>query len=171
MNTSKPNKHLLETIISARTSVGEGLNEDELTRLLRQTALLAEAGFAFVSFSGGVVTLSVPQQDLANWYPEKGWIVPEKERVARAVAEKYDLLVGEPPDETSGFLFPGSGARNVHHHLELRNRWETVIVAHPTYLKVRVFSATRENRATGDAKKPLLLGPDLLHDLSALYEA
>jgi hypothetical protein len=168
---SKPNRHLLDTIGAIRASVGEGLNDDELTRLLLQSVLLTEAGFAFLSLSAGFVTLSVPEQDLANWYPKKGWITSEKEGIAKAIAVKYELLLGEPPDETSSFLFPGSESPNVHHHLELRNHWETIVVAHPHYLKIRLFGATSGSRYVADAKAPLPLSPDLLQDLSALYQS
>lgn len=167
---SKPSTHLLDAIRATRESVGDGLNDDELTRLLRQTALPTEAGFAFLSFCSGIVTLSVPHQDLANWYPEQGWVVPEKEKIARAIAGKYGLLLGEPPDEPSSCRFPCSDAANTHHHLELRNRWDAIIVAHPNYLKVRMFGASPESRYVWDAKTPVLLGPDLLQDLSALYQ-
>jgi hypothetical protein len=76
--STKNNSHLLETILAIRSSVGEGLSDDELTLLLR-TTLLTEAGFSFLSFSRGLVTLTVPEQ---------GWIAPEKEMTARAIAEK-----------------------------------------------------------------------------------
>jgi hypothetical protein len=168
---SKPNRHLLDTIGAIRASVGEGLNDDEFTRLLLKRALLTEAGFVFLSLSEGFVTLSVPEQDLASWYPEKGWITAEKERIAGAIAQKYELLLGEPPDETSSFLFPGSDSPNVHHHLELRNRRETIVIAHPHYLKIRLFSATSTGQSVSDARRPVLLGPDLLQDLSVLYQA
>jgi hypothetical protein len=168
---SRPNRHLLDTIGAIRASVGEGLNDYELTRLLLKSVLLTEAGFAFLSLSEGFVTLSVPEQDLASWYPEKGWITAEKERIAGAIAERYELLLGEPPDETSTFLFPGSDSPNVHHHLELRNRWETIVIAHPHYLKIRLFGATSTSRSVSDAKRPVLLGPELLQDLSVLYQA
>jgi hypothetical protein len=162
---------LLDTIKAIRATVGDGLNDDELTHLLRQTTLLTEAGFGFLSISGGVVTLSVPHQDLSSWHPEKGWIVPEKERIASAIAEKYGLSLNEPPDVPSNFRFPCSDAANAHHHLELSNRWEAIVVAHPHYLKVRLFGATPDSRYVQDAKEPLPLGPDLLQDLSALYQA
>ena len=167
---SKPSTHLLDAIRATRESVGDGLNDDELTRLLRQTTLPTEEGFAFLSFCSGIVTLSVPHQDLANWYPEQGWIAPEKERNARAIAEKYGLLLGEPPDEPSSFRCPSSAPANIHHHLELRNRWDAIIVVHPNYLKVRMFGVSPESRYVWDAKQPLLLGPDVLQDLSALYQ-
>lgn len=167
---SERSTHLLDAIRATRESVGDGLNDDELTRLLRQTALPTEAGFSFLSFCSGIVTLSVPHQDLANWHPEKGWIVAEKERLAGAIAEKYGLSLSEPPDESSSFLFPRSEAENIHHHMELRNRWDAIIVAHPNYLKVRMFGASPESRYVWDARTPVLLGPDLLQDLSALYQ-
>lgn len=169
--TAKPTTHLLDSIRAVRASIGEGLNDDELTRFLRQTGLPAEAGFAFLSISQEFVTMTVPQQNLANWYPEKGWIVAEKERIARAIAEKYELSLCESPDETSSFRFPSSDSSTVHHHLELTNRWETIIIAHPCYLKVRLFGTTSASRFLSDAKVPLLLGPELLQDLSALYQS
>lgn len=168
---SKPGTNLLDTIRAIRASIGDGLNDEELTHLLRQATLLTEAGFGFLSISGGVVTLSVPHQDLASWHPEKGWIVPEKERIARAIAEKHGLSLSEPPDELPSFRFPSSDAAGAHHHLELSNRWEAIIVAHPNYLKVRLFGATPASRYVRDAKETLPLGPDLLQDLSALYQA
>ena len=62
-NPSKTN--LLEAIRAMRESVGEGLNDDEFTRLLLlHEALSSEAGFSFLSFCDGIVTLSVPPQNL-----------------------------------------------------------------------------------------------------------
>ncbi len=166
----KSSEHLLDAIRTARESVGEALNDDELTRLLLlDTELPTEAGFTFLSFSGGVVTLSVPQQDLAKWYPEKGWVAPEKEKVARAIAEKYQLALGEPPDLVSSFRFPNSEQAIVHHHLELATRRETVVIAHPRYLKVRIYRDAADGVFGMDARNPFVLGPELLQDLSALY--
>lgn len=168
---SKPNANLLDTIRAIRMSVGNGLNDDELTRLLRQATLLTEAGFGFLSISGGVVTLSVPQQDLASWHPEKGWITPEKERIARAIAEKHEFSLSEPPDEPSDLRYPCFDEAKAHHHLVLSNRWEAIVIAHPYYLKVRMFGARPDSRYVSDAKESLPLAPDLLQNLSALYEA
>lgn len=169
--TTQPSSHLLERISAIRERVGDGLNDDELTRLLREVALPMEAGFGFLSYSDGFVTLSVPRQDPANWYPEKGWIVSEKEKMAGAIAEEYGLSLCEPPDRSPRFLVAGAGAPKIHHHLELVNRWETVVVAHPCYLKVRLFGATAGSRFLSEANGPLRLGPGLLQNLAALYEA
>ena len=161
--------HLLDVICATKESIGEGLNDDELTRLLLlSTKLPTEAGFTFLSFSGGVVTLSVPQQDLAKWYPDKGWIAPEKLKTAKAIAKKYELSLFEPPDLVSlRYLNPDDAS--VLHHLELAAREETVVVAHPKYLKVRVCRDVADGVFTMKVRKPLALGPELLQDLSALY--
>lgn len=167
---SSPGTHLLDRIAAVRASVGDGLNDDELTRLLQRTGLPTEAGFVFLSFSGGFVTLSVPPQDLVNWYPDKGWIVAAKERVARAIAEKYGLSLCEPPDQSPNFFLPHSDSPTRHHHLELTNQVETVVVAHPQYLKIRLLGATAATRYLRNSQTPLLLGPALLQDLAALYQ-
>jgi len=166
----RPSPHLLDAIRTIRASVGDGLNDNELTRFLRDSALPTEAGFAFLSFADGFVTLTVPPQDLTSWYPEKGWIVPEKERIARAIAEKYQLSLHEPPDVDSSYVYPRPDSANPHHHLELGNREETAILAHPHYLKVRLFGATSPILFARAARLPLLLSPELLPDLSALYK-
>ncbi len=166
--SAKTNNHMLEKILAIRSSVGEGLSDDELTRLLR-TTLLSEAGFGFLSFSNGLVTLTVPEQDLKSWYPEQGWITPEKEKVARALAEKYELSLYEPIDATTSFLQPPSGPEVVHHHIELSDRWQAVIIAHPHYLKIRLLGKSPHHRYGWEALSPLTLAPEILQDVSALY--
>ncbi len=150
--------HLLRRIISLRTTVGNGLNDEELTRLLRQEDLPSEDGFTFVSLSEGCATFSVPPQDPAKWYPEKGWIAPNKEAIARAIAENCGLSLHEPPDEQ--FTFTPSGAE-VHHHLEMGYQMETIVIAHPRYLKIRLFGFS--------GNRPLPLPRNLLERLAALY--
>jgi hypothetical protein len=169
--SAKPASHLLEGILAFRATVGDGLSDDELTRLLRQTTLLSEAGFGFISFSGGVVTLSVPPQEPARWYPENAWIAPEKERMARAIAEKHGLSFFEPPDQSAPFLSALHAASPSRHHLEFTNRREVVVIAHPHYLKVRLFGVSPDRRYIRDAQGPLAYSPDLLKDLSVLYRA
>ena len=162
--------HLLDAIRATMASVGEALNDDELTRLLLlDIALPTEAGFTFLSFSGGVVTLSVPKQDLAKWYPEQGWVSPEKEEMAKSLGEKYGLTLCEPPDRSSSSWFPDFEQARVHHHLELVARRETIVVVHPQYLKVRMYCDIADTGFTKQAAKPLALGSDLLEELSALY--
>jgi hypothetical protein len=168
----EPGTQLLEAIKTLRASVGDGLNDDEFTRLLRQSALPTEAGFDFLSYSDGCVTLTVPRQDPADWYPEEGWIRPAKEEIARAIAEKHGLTLCEPPDQSSNFLFPAADPPfESRHHLELINQVETVVVAHPQYLKVRVYGAASVARYLWSAQAPLSLGPELLADLAALYRS
>jgi len=163
--TLPPGTHLLDAIRASRESFGDGLNDDEFTRLLLLRAPLpTEAGFAFLSYARGVVTLSVPEQNVASWYPQKGWIAPEKERIAQAIAKKYGLSLFEPPDTS-----PRCGEPGPHHHLELGSRRETVIQAHPNYLKVRLFGQSLADRFDPEAKNRLEVGPALLEDLAVLY--
>jgi len=160
--------HLLDAIKAFKSSVGDDLNDDELTRLLLRTAVLpTEAGFAFVSYCERNVTLSVPNQDLADWYPDKGWISPTKEQTAQAIAKKYELTLCKPPDAQYVCL----DCPNPHHHLEFSNKHETIILVHPRYLKVRLFLITDTTRSARAALRSLPLCPNLLCDLSALYQA
>lgn len=161
---SEPCKHLLGTIRTIRAEVGDGLSDDEFTQLLQQMELPAEAGFKFLCYCDRFVTLGVPHQNPANWYPEDGWIMPDKERIARAIAEKYGLSLCEPPD----MIYPWFRAPKPHHHLQLSNEKEIVIVIHPQYLKVRLFVATSATRSVQSTQKPFHC-EDLLQDLSELY--
>ena len=162
---ASPAMHLLQTVRAIQSVVGDGLNDAELTSLLQKQALPTEGGFAFLNYSDRVVTLSVPKQDLAEWYPEAGWITEKKECIAKSIAQKYGLLVCEPPDT----LFPWRDAPNSHHHLELSNGRETIITAHSQYLKIRLFISADPVRSTRAVQRPINLGPDLLQELSALY--
>jgi len=166
---SKPSTHLLDTIRAIRASVGDGLNDDELTCLLRENTLPTKAGFALLSSSDGYVTLTVPPQDLEDWYPKQGWIVPEKQRIAEAIAEKYELSLYEPVDTKWSVQDSQADSATVHHHLELNDRQQTVIVAHPQYLKVRLFGRPPDHRYAWESLCLLALGPDLLRDISTLY--
>lgn len=126
--------HMLKKILAIRASVGEGLSDNDLSCLLRESTLLNEAGFGFLSFFDGMVTFTVPEQDLATWYPKEAWSAPEKEQVARALAKKHMLFLYEPPDHLSPPCRPEYHDR-VKHHFELANPQETVVVAHtPTSL-------------------------------------
>ena len=169
ITTPKWHPHLLDTIKTIRASVGDGLNDDELTRLLRETTLLSEAGFCFLSFSCGVVTLTVPEQDLTSWYPQKGWIAPQKEQLARAIAQKYELSLYVPVDAATSFWHPPSDPPAAHHHLELTDHWQTVVVIHPHYLKVRLYGKSSALPHLAETLCPLQLDSNLLRDLSALY--
>jgi hypothetical protein len=163
---TKPGTPLLDKITDIKASTGDGLNDFELTRLLEKSELPKDAGFEFLSYAERVLTLSVPKQDCKKWYPEKGWITPEKEKKAKEIAEKYELAVCEPPD--SHYTMPGK--KEAHHHLEMCNDRETIVVIHPLYLKLRLFLTTNSTRSGQAAQRPLSLGPDLLKDLASLYD-
>ena len=160
---------LLHRIGALRASIGDDLNDDELTHLILAERIPSEAGFAFIYYSQGNVTLSVPRQNTASWYPDKGWIAAEKESLARVLAGKYGLTVCEPPDMSARFSTAPLESGAIHHHLAFFNRWETIIVAHPHYLKVRLFGRTPPQRAGWEGQVPIPLGPELLQDLAALY--
>jgi hypothetical protein len=156
--TDPTTPNLLGRIISLRTTVGDGLNDEELTALLRQEVLPVEDGFTFVSLCDGYATFDVPPQDPTKWYPENGWITPEKEANARAIAEKLGFMLCEPPDDGLTYRPPGS---EVHHHLEMGHQRESIVIAHPRYLKIRLFDIV--------TKQPLPLPGNLLERLATLY--
>jgi hypothetical protein len=165
---SEPN--LLEAIKTIRASVGDGLNDDELTRLLRESPLPVQAGFTFLSFSEGAVTLSVPPQDLDRWYSPTRWIHPEQEQRAKAIADKYGLTLSEPPDLDHSYLHPQAESPNPHHHIELYRGQQTIVVAHPHYLKIRLYQ--QSGTVPGINLHPIAprFGSAFLEDLSGLYQ-
>jgi len=156
--TDLTTSNLLETITSLRMAVGDGLNDEELTRLFLQELFPSEEGFTFVYMYKGVATFRVPPQDLLKWYPETGWITPAKEAIARSIAQDYGFSLYEPPDEKFTFIPAESEG---HHHLELTRGSETIVIAHPRYLKIRLFNS--------ESHRPLKLPKDLLERLAALY--
>ena len=151
---------LLETIRRIRARVGDALEDQEFTFFLLRQDLPAEAGFSFLCFHDGCVTLTVPPQDLAAWHPPIGWINPAKESIGVQIAEKHGLFLSEPLDVPRTVAPPGLG--EVHHHLLLSSRKENLIIAHPEFLKLRLY-------ATG-TELPLPLAPNLLEHLAALYQ-
>jgi hypothetical protein len=158
--TSAPDGDLLETVKVMRANAGDGLDDEEFTFFMFKSHLPAEAGFRFLCFHDGCVTFSVPPQDDASWRPPDRWISPDKERIAARVAEKFGLMLSEPPDVGLRLVLPNG--RDIRHHLQLSNRKETIVIAHPTFLKIRLYASD-----TG-LVFPQACG--LLKDLSALYE-
>ena len=76
----------------------------------------------------------------------------------------------ESPDVGSSYQCPQLNSPNPHHHLELCNRRDTIVIAHPNYLKIRLFSTSSGTLHAGGPQVPLLLDSALLHDLAALYQ-
>lgn len=155
--SDKTTSTLLQRIMSTRKTVGGSLRDEELTHLLHQEALPSENGFTFVSFCEGAATFGVPPQDPVNWYPAKGGIAPNKEALARAIAQKCACSLTEPLDER-GAKLNGSEA---HHHLEMSRGGQVVFIVHPRYMKIRLVDAW--------TKTPLALPPDALEQLATLY--
>jgi hypothetical protein len=135
---------------------------------MQKMELPTEAGFTFLSLSCGHVTLAVPKQNPENWYAKKGWITPDKEKIAKDLAQKYGLLLYEPFDDSSG-LYPELASPVAHHHLAFSDRWQKVIIAHPHFLKICLFGKSMDFTYGREPRFPLPLGPDLLHDISPLY--
>ena len=162
--------HLLDTLKWLCARFGDSVNDDELTQLLRKTALPTEAGFAFLRFSNGCVTLTVPPQNLADWCAENGSFTPLKRWVAGLIAEKHGLSVQETIQDASKPVFPTTEGPHIHNHLELSDPSETLLVAHPRFLKVRMFESGSADRDDLGSNKMVTFRPDLLEDLSLLYE-
>lgn len=173
MNEPKPSlipngsPRLLEKIKTIWATLGDNLTDAEFNSYLHHAGLPDEAGFSFLSFFHGHVVLNVPEQDPADWYPAHALIEAGKEKIARAVAKKYGLLFYEPAD-ASPTLYTGSNV--VHHHFTLADRRQNVIIAHPLFLKICIFGKPQESVYGRDTLFPLPLGPDLLQDLSPLYQ-
>jgi hypothetical protein len=167
--TQEQPTRLLGAIKSIWASVGNVLNDYELTCFLQKSALPSAAGFGFLSFSCGYVTLTVPGQDPENWYAAKGWITPRKANIAKNLAKKYGLLLYEPFDD-SLVLYPELVSPVTHHHLALSDQRQTVIVAHPLFLKICLYGSPPAHVYRQNQRLPLQLGPDLLQDISPLYD-
>lgn len=169
IGSQKPTCDLVQLVndaVELRKSVGDGLNDFEFTFLLHRKLPAPADGFSILSFSDGSIILNVPEQDLAKWFSETAWIEPAKEEEARAIAVRYGLNLCEPPDKLS-YIVPSPQA---HHHLELITRWETVVVAHPLYLKIRLFSVGTDNRVIWTPKTSLPPIAPLTADLVSLYK-
>jgi hypothetical protein len=160
---------LLEAIREICSIVGDGLEDEELTALLSRSALPIELGFSFLSYSHGYVTMSVPRQHPGDWYLKDGGIVPGKAVIAKWISAKHDLSLYEPTD-ASAKVYQNAGGF-AHCHLEFADPRQTVIIAHRCYLKIRLFGVSPEHRYACEKLSPLPLGPDLLQDLSELYES
>jgi hypothetical protein len=158
-----PTQSLLDTIRSIRELVGDGLGDEEFTCFIRKQNLPADNRFTFLCFHEGWVTFAVPAQGETSWHPTGGRICGEKEKIGAELAKKYGLHFAEPPD--ASLLIPAPGAAEPHHHLRLYDDKQTLVVAHPAFLKVRLYAGGKKHFSL-----PLALAPDLLKDLSALYK-
>lgn len=156
-----PSEDLLESVKEIRARVGESLDDEEFTFFLRQMHLPEESGFRFLCFHDGFVTLSVPHQDDESWRPRNKWISTEKEKIATGLAKKYKLLLSEPPDAALRWIVPCDVT--IRHHIHFSNRRETIIIAHPEFLKIRLYSSQN-----GLVFPP---APGLLEDMAVLYDA
>ena len=151
---------LLATVRCIKSRMGDALGDEEFTFFLLKQDLPTQEGFKFLCFHDRCITLEVPAQDASSWHQGSEWISREKENIATELARRHGLFLSEPPDASAAFVTSDPCAPG--HHLQFWNRLETIIVAHPEFLKIRLY-ATGKNL-------PLRLDPDLLKDLSALYK-
>jgi len=160
-----PAADLASAAMRLRCCIGDGLNDFEFSEFIKSRLAPSADGFSILSFSEGCFTLSVPRQDTRQWYGEKCAIARPKEDQARAIADRHQLTLCEPPDK----LVYGSPGPNAHRHLEFANRWNTVAVAHPLYLKLRVCSGGEHHDAPVDSEAAIAQCARLLGDLTVLY--
>jgi hypothetical protein len=157
---------LVTELMRFRASIGDGLNEVELTEFLKSRLPAPdENGFSILCISNGHVTFGVPPQDPATWYGEPCSISAAKEKLAEEIAEKHHLTLCEPPDK----LLYGSPGPGDHRHLEFANRWRTVAVAHPHYVKLRVCGGGEHEDVVPGSEAAIAQCARLLRDLAPLY--
>ena len=169
----KPGERLnvLDAIRWLHLTAGECLSDEELTQLIIADGAPVEQGFGFACFSKGCITFRVPRQDLGEWYPEKGWVAPKKEALARAIATENGLSLCEPPDLAHYSPCSPAEAAIVHHHRALFSPWETIVIAHPRFLKVRLFGRASGEHCGRTGQVALTLRPELMQELAQLYRS
>lgn len=159
-----PVPNLVAEAMQLKTLVGDGLDDSELTELLK-SKLSPVDGFRILCFSHGKLTLGVPAQGGTGWFGSTGTIAPAKEAVARTIADQHRLTLCEPPDK----LVYGSPRPGAHRHLEFANRWRTVAVAHPLYIKLRVCGGGEHENVPVESEAAIAQCATLFRDLAALY--
>ena len=142
---------VLAKVRELQTEIGQGVDEAVLTDLLRAEGELEAYGFRFLRISGGFAVFEVPKQNARDWYREGGWPAAAKERIASRIAAKHHLELHEPPDVETVY---GGEYR---HHIVLDSSKDTLVVAHPRYLKIRI------------SRRQGIPGPTLMEDLHSLY--
>jgi hypothetical protein len=156
---------LVTQVMHLRACVGDGLNDFEFTAFAKSKLSADRNGFQMLSLIEGNLTLIVPQQDVRKWYGEKCAIARTQEERARQIAERHQLTLCEPPDK----LVYGSPGPGVHRHLEFANRWRTVAVAHPLYLKLRICGGGDHEDLPAESDAAIAQCERLMADLATLY--
>jgi len=157
----KDSNNLLKHIQSLREEAGGEVTDEEFTRLLREAKLPGKDGFTFLSYCDRFVMFSVPQQEADNWYEEKGWIKKEKLEAAKKIGEKYKFTISQPPDIKNA----SNDNPNPHHRLQMSNPLEIMVIVHPQFLKIRLYTLASN---TSKVERPLKKC-ELMQDLAQLY--
>lgn len=159
---------LLDQIRALLNEIGNSLNDDELTRLFRQSSLPKDLGFMFLSYASGYVTLCLTAA-LADNPTRDSWLKPEHVKIAVGIANKYGLTLYEPPDSNHSFTANASEAFEKHHY-QFDLRKDTVVIAHFAFLKIRLAPPPFALLHQESIHKGLFSGTELLQDLSTLYQ-
>jgi hypothetical protein len=154
-------ENLLEHIRTMRTEVGDELSDNEFTRLMWESKPPRQDGFTFLSFCDRFVMCGVPKQRTEDWYEEKGWIKKEKIEIAKKIGEKYHFTFSQPPDSKN----QSADNPRPHHHLQLSSPQETMVIIHPHFVKIRLYTIASH---TTRVERPLQKC-ELLKDLGELY--
>jgi len=154
-------ENLLEHIRTMRAEVGDELSDNEFTRLMWESKPPKQGGFTFLSFCDRFVMCGVPKQQAESWYDEKGWIKKEKMEAGKKIAEKYEFTISQPPDSKNSTV----DNPHPHHHLQLSSPQETMVIIHPRFVKIRLYTIASH---TTKAERPLKKC-ELLQDLAKFY--
>jgi hypothetical protein len=160
---------LLDQIRMLRQEIGDGLTDDDLTRLIRQTRLVKDTGFEFLSYASGFVTLC-PQSPSSKHQPADTWVSAERARLAATIAAEFGLEVYEPLNRNNTYSFDNAMA-SMGRHFEFTVRQEPIAIAHAAYLKILLDmprSVILRHRSELDR---VFTSSILLDELARLYKA
>jgi hypothetical protein len=159
---------LLDQIRSFRHEIGDGLNDDEITRLIRRASLDEDSEFEFLSYSSGFVTLCSREKCIGRRISNEMWVSPKRMECAVNIAAKYGLEVYEPLNVDNTFtVFGGSQTRQ--RHFEFAFRQETIAIAHSVYIKVLLYMPKSLMLRHKTELNQVFSSSALLADLAQLY--
>ena len=164
-SASNDGSSLVRQVMRLRACIGDGLNDFEFTEFAKTKLAADKSGFQVLAFIDGSLTFVVPPQDLTKWYGEKCAVAPKQEVRAREIAQRHQLTLCEPPDK----LVYGAPGPGVHRHFDFANRWRTVAVAHPLYLKLRVCGGGDHEDVPAESEAAITQCERLMTDLATLY--
>ena len=115
------------------------------------------------------MALSVPEQDLAEWYEGNGSISSVKKWLAALIGEQHKLSVKEMALVRPDCLLTTGESTSTHSCLVFIHDFQAMVVASPVALKVRMLEASSA-RTSWDSTEPPPEWSHLLPDFSLLFE-